>query len=102
MVTIDAPYGVDVVQCPGGFFSYINLALWDESSPDFQAVLDVAYLAMETRVVDVSFVLGSLSDTTLANSLIPSLPLSGLSTTHTAMFGHSLGGATACSILESR
>lgn len=53
------------------------------------------------RTEDVSFVLDALSNTTLARSLIPNLPRAGLNTTHAAMFGHSLGSATAFSILES-
>ena len=48
----------------------------------------------------VSFVLDSLSNNTLAHSLIPNLAESGLNTSHVAMFGHSLGGATAFSILS--
>ncbi|KAF8860948.1 hypothetical protein BDZ45DRAFT_724234 [Acephala macrosclerotiorum] len=69
--------------------------------PDQDAALATAQLAVETRMGDVSFVLNSLSNTTLANSLIPNLPSSNLNTTHTAMFGHSLGGTTAYSILET-
>jgi hypothetical protein len=92
----DVPYDVDTVQYPDGTFANLNRTIANESSPD---TLSVAYLAIETRVEDVSFVLHSLSNTTLAHSLVPNLPPSGLSTTHTAMFGHSLGGATAFSVL---
>jgi hypothetical protein len=98
VVTIDAPYDVDVVQYTDGSFAFINFTLWD--SPDQDTALAIANLAIETRMGDVSFVLDSLSNATLAHSLIPNLPPSGLNTTHTAMFGHSLGGATAYSILE--
>lgn len=49
---------------------------------------------------DVSFVLDSLSNVTFAKSLVPNLPSTGLNTTHTAMFGHSLGGTTAYSLLD--
>lgn len=93
---IDVPYDVDVVQYPDGTFANLNRTIANESSPD---ALSIAYLAIETRVGDVSFVLDSLSNTTLAHSLVPNLPPSGLNTTHTAMFGHSLGGATAFSVL---
>ncbi|TVY32647.1 putative 1-alkyl-2-acetylglycerophosphocholine esterase [Lachnellula occidentalis] len=98
VVTIDAPYDVDVVQYTDGSFAYINQTLWANDNPE---LANVALVAIQTRMDDVSFVLDSLSNTTLAQSLIPNLPASGLNTTHTAMFGHSLGGATAYSILDA-
>ncbi|TVY55099.1 putative 1-alkyl-2-acetylglycerophosphocholine esterase [Lachnellula cervina] len=98
VVAIDAPYDVDVVQYTDGSFAYINQTLWANDNPE---LADVALLAIQTRMADVSFVLDSLSNTTLAHSLIPNLPAYGLNTTHTAMFGHSLGGATAYSILDT-
>jgi hypothetical protein len=76
-----------------------NTTLWETKDPI--ALNQTGFLAVETRVGDVSFVLDSLSNTSLAHSLIPNLPPSGLNTTHTAMFGHSLGAATAFSVLES-
>ncbi|CZR57814.1 related to PAF acetylhydrolase family protein [Phialocephala subalpina] len=98
VVTIDAPYDVDVVQYTDGSFAFFNFTLWN--STDQETALAIANLAVETRMGDVSFVLDSLSNKTFAQSLIPNLPSSGLNTTHTAMFGHSLGGVTAYSILE--
>lgn len=98
VVTIDAPYDVDIVQYTDSSFACINLTVWNSS--DQNTALAIANLAVETRMGDVSFVLDSLSNATLAHSLIPNLPPSGLNTTHTAMFGHSLGGTTAYSILE--
>jgi len=98
VVTIDAPYDVDIVQYTDGSFANINLTL--RKTPDNTSLAQTAYLAIQTRVDDVSFVLDSLSNISLAISLIPSLPPSGLNTTHTVMFGHSLGGATAFSILD--
>ncbi|TVY22646.1 putative 1-alkyl-2-acetylglycerophosphocholine esterase [Lachnellula hyalina] len=97
VVTIDAPYDVDVVQYSDGSFAYINQTLWANDNSDLASV---ALLAIQTRMADVSFVLDSLSGTTLAHSLVPNLPESGLNTTHTAMFGHSLGDCTAYSILD--
>jgi pimeloyl-ACP methyl ester carboxylesterase len=97
VVTIDAPYDVDVVEYPDGSLMYIS-PIWGTSN--LTALQQPASLAIETRVQDVSFVLDQLSNTTLAHSLVPNLPPSGLNTTHTAMFGHSFGGATAFSILE--
>lgn len=101
VVAIDVPYDVDIVQYPDESFAFVNPSLWTESSPDIEAVKAVAYLGIATRAGDVSFVLDFLSNTTLVHELIPNLPPSGLNTTHTAMFGHSLGGTTAFSILES-
>ncbi|MCJ1238413.1 hypothetical protein MMC14_006402 [Varicellaria rhodocarpa] len=100
VVTIDAPYDVDVVEYPDGSIASFNQTLWGTN--DTTALAQTAYTAIETRVEDVSFVLDSLSNTTLAHSLIPNLPPhSDLNTTHTAMIGHSLGGSTAFSILEA-
>lgn len=99
VVTIDAPYDVDVVEYPDGSLVGINRTVWDTTNET--ALAETAYIAIQTRVGDVSFVLDSLSNTTLAHSVIPNLPASGLNTTHTAMFGHSLGGATAFSVLEA-
>ncbi|KUJ15048.1 uncharacterized protein LY89DRAFT_671443 [Mollisia scopiformis] len=97
VVTIDAPYDVDVVQYPNGDLAFINSTLWDTTNDT--ALEATAYLAIQTRMADVSFVLDSLSNATLAATLIPNLPPSRLNTSHAAMFGHSLGGATAYSIL---
>jgi hypothetical protein len=99
VVTIDAPYDVDIVQYPDDTFAEANLTVWE--NPNITAALQSAYLGIQTRVQDASFVLDSLSNTTLAHALIPNLPPSGLNTTHTAMFGHSLGGAASYSILGS-
>jgi pimeloyl-ACP methyl ester carboxylesterase len=91
VVTIDSPYD------PDGSFALLNSTLWDSSNTTVQ--LHTAYVGIESQVLDVSFVLDQLSNATLAHTLIPNLPNSGLNTT-TAMFGHSLGGSTAYSILE--
>jgi len=97
VVTIDPPYNVDIVEYHDGSLSFLNLTVWD--SPNTTTLLQTAYIGIESQVQDVSFVLDQLANVTLAHSLIPNLPPSGLNTT-TAMFGHSLGGATAYSILE--
>lgn len=98
VVTIDSAYDVDIVEFSDGSVTMFNATL--EEFTNLTAIAQGAYLAIQTRVDDVSFVLDSLSNATLAHSLVPNLPQSGLNTTHTAMFGHSLGGATAFSILE--
>jgi hypothetical protein len=97
VVSIDAPYDIDVVEYTDGSVALFNLTLWGTN--DTEALAKTAYLAISTRAEDVSFVLDSLSNTTLAHSLIPNLPDSGLNTTHVPMFGHSLGGSTAFSII---
>lgn len=99
VVAIDPAYDVDVVEYLDGSLALFNSTLWDTQDP--VALNATGYLAIETRVGDVSFVLDSLSNVTFAHSLVPNLPPSGLNTTHTVMFGHSLGGATAFSVLES-
>jgi hypothetical protein len=99
VVTIDAPYDVDVVQYPDGSIATFNSTMWE--TPDLTALNQTGFVAISSQVGDVSFVLDSLSNATFAHSLIPNLPPSGLNTTHTAMFGHSIGGATAFSILEA-
>ena len=99
VVSIDAAYDVDFVQYLDGSQALFNFTLWNTTD---QTILNATgFHAIETRVGDVSFVLDSLSNATFVHSLIPNLPPSGLNTTHTAMFGHSLGGATAFSVLEA-
>lgn len=97
VVTIDAPYDVDIVQYTDCTVANVNFTLWGIT--DQVIALEVANAAIQTRVEDVSFVLDSLSNATFANSLIPNLPSSGLNTTHVAMVGHSLGGVTAYTML---
>ena len=99
VVTIDAAYDVDVVEYLDGSLAMFNASLWE--TLDLIALNRTGFTAIETRVGEISFVLDSLSNATLAHSLVPNLPSYGLNTTHTAMFGYSLGGATALSVLES-
>ena len=99
VVTIDSAYDVDVVEYSDGSIALLNTTVWDSSNETTFA--QTAYIAIQTRVADVSFVLDSLSNATLAHSLIPNLPQSGLNTARTAMFGHSLGGATVFSVLAT-
>ena len=99
IITIDAPYDVDILEYPDNSLVFINQTVWNNLN--VTELAQTAYLAIETRIRDLSFVLDSLSNTTLAHGLGPNLPTSGLSTNHTAMFGYSLGGATAFFILEA-
>ncbi|KAK5132582.1 hypothetical protein LTR08_008841 [Meristemomyces frigidus] len=98
VVTIDDAYVVDVVQYLDGSLEFLNQTLWN--NPDLVALRELALVTIQSLVEDVSFVLDSLSNATLAHSLVPNLPPSGLNTTHTAMFGHSFGGAAAYSVLQ--
>ncbi|KAK5285776.1 hypothetical protein LTS03_002420 [Exophiala xenobiotica] len=98
VVSIDAPYDVDVVEYPDGSLALFNQTLW--GTTNLTELAQTGYVAIETRAQDVSFVLDQLSNATFAHSLVPNLPPSGINTTRTAMFGHSLGGAAAYSILE--
>jgi hypothetical protein len=97
VVSIDAPYDVDVVEYTDRSVAQFNLTRWGTN--DTEVLAKTAYLAISTRADDVSFVLDSLSNTTLAHSLLPNLPDSGLNTTHVPMFGHSLSGSTAFSVI---
>jgi hypothetical protein len=100
VVNIDAPFDVDVVQYPDGSpLAIINETLWN--NPNQTELAATGFLAIQTRAQDVSFVLDQLANKTFAHTLVPNLPSTGLNTAHTAMFGHSLGGATAFSILQS-
>ena len=98
VVTIDSAYDVDILEYSDGSIVQFNSTIFDMTNQT-TLVQTALYTAIQTRVADASFVLNSLSNTSFADSLIPNLPHSGLNTTHTAMFGHSLGGATAFSIL---
>ena len=97
VVTIDAPYDVDIVAYPKGPPAIINATLAANAGPA------EAELATLTRAQDASFVLDQLANTTVVSTLIrsfdPEQHPKGLNTTHVAMFGHSLGGAAAASAM---
>lgn len=99
VVSIDSPYDVDLIQYADGKLAEFNLTLW--SNTNLTELLNTANAAIADRALDVSFVLDQLQNSTLAHDLIANLPPSGLNTTHTAMLGHSLGGATAYSVIQT-
>lgn len=99
VVAIDAPYDADVIQYPDGSITTIDQTVWDKTNTT--ALAQMGYTVTEARVVDVSLILDSLSNTTLAYELVSLVPGSSLNTSRVAMFGYSLGGATAFSILSS-
>lgn len=61
VITIDAPYDVDVVQYPDNSLAIINETLWGTNN--LTALNRTAYVAISSQVGDVSFVLDSLSNT---------------------------------------
>ena len=99
VITIDAPYDVDIVVYPNSATppAIINATDAANAGP---AEIELATL---TRAQDASFVLDQLANTTVVSTLIPSFDPKqhpkGLNTTHAAMFGHSLGGAAAASAM---
>lgn len=98
IASIDIPYDVDLVEYPDGSIVTLNAADADETNLTQLAIN--AEIAVKTRAEDSSFVLDSLSNVTLAHSLIPNLPSTGLNTTHVPMFGHSVGGAASLPALS--
>jgi pimeloyl-ACP methyl ester carboxylesterase len=94
VVTIDAPYDVDIVEYPDG-----SLALANTTVANTATTLTID-LAVEVRAEDASFVLDQLTNKTVIANLIPG-STQGLNVSKVAMFGHSLGGAaTATAMLN--
>ena len=90
VVTIDHPYDVDVVEYPNG-----TLVVAKDVSNDTDQQLDaLAEIAIAARALDASFVLNQLTNASIAAQLISGAQ-TGLNVSSVAMFGHSLGGATA-------
>lgn len=88
VITMDHPYDPDIVEYPDG-----TVVLAANISTDAQIILDV-----ETRARDTSFVLDYFKEPCDMNSL-PLFLKKGLNTDKVAMFGHSLGGATAATAM---
>ena len=94
VITIDAPYDVDIVQYPDGSEALINQTIAANPTAD-----DIN-LAVSARAQDASFVLDQLRNPSVVSQLIPGSP-QGLNVDKVAMFGHSLGGAaTAAAMLN--
>jgi pimeloyl-ACP methyl ester carboxylesterase len=88
VVSIDHPYDANVVEYPDG-----TLILGANISTGAQIEL-----AVETRAQDVSFILDQLSSVSTVQRLFPSIK-GALKTHKVAMYGHSLGGATAAVVM---
>ena len=94
VITIDAPYDVDIVEYPDGSTALINMTVANTA-----AIADIE-LAVSTRAQDASFVLDQLCNSSVISQLIPG-STHGLDVRKVAMFGHSLGGAaTAAAMLN--
>ena len=94
VITIDAPYDVDIVEYPDGSEDLINTTV--STSP---TTADIN-LAVSARAQDASFVLDQLCNASVVSQLIPGSS-HGLNVDRVAMFGHSLGGAaTATAMLN--
>ncbi|MCJ1459862.1 hypothetical protein MMC28_010241 [Mycoblastus sanguinarius] len=90
VVTIDHPYDVDVVEYPNG-----TLVVATDVNNDTDQQLDaLAEIAIVARALDASFVLDQLTNASIAAQLVSDAQ-TGLNVSSVAMFGHSLGGATA-------
>ena len=94
VITIDAPYDVNIVEYPDGSEALINQTVATA------ATLADINLAVTARAQDASFVLDQLRNPSVVSQLIPGSS-KGLNVHKVAMFGHSLGGAaTAAAMLN--
>ncbi|MCJ1280052.1 hypothetical protein MMC21_007877 [Puttea exsequens] len=96
VITIDAPYDVDIVSFTDGSIASINATI-----AAHYTLADID-LAVSTRAQDASFVLDQLRNASVLAHLLPgSTSQGGLHVHKAAMFGHSLGGAaTAAAMLN--
>ena len=86
VVTIDAPYDVDIVEYPDGSLALANATVANA------ATTSTTDLAVKVGAKDASFVLDQLTNKTVIANLIPGFTRS-LNVSKVAMFGHSLGKA---------
>lgn len=91
VVTIDHTYDASIVEFPDGTVIYGILD--DESSED---VFDSA---TEVRGEDAKFVLDQMAEPSVVREMIPGSE-NGLDVCQAAIFGHSLGGATAANAMS--
>lgn len=92
VITIDAPYDVDIVEYSDGSVALINHTIADNPTA---ANID---LAVSARAEDASFVLDQLRNASVISQLIPGSS-QGLNVSKVAMFGHSLGGAATAAVM---
>jgi pimeloyl-ACP methyl ester carboxylesterase len=92
VITIDAPYDVDIVEYPDGSVALINNTI--AANPTVANI----ELAVSVRAEDASFVLDQLRNASVISQLIPGSS-QGLNVSKVAMFGHSLGGAATAAVM---
>jgi pimeloyl-ACP methyl ester carboxylesterase len=92
VITIDAPYDVDIVEYPDGSVALINNTV--ATNPTVANI----ELAVSVRAEDASFVLDQLRNASVISQLIPGSS-QGLNVSKVAMFGHSLGGAATAAVM---
>ncbi|KAI9815230.1 MAG: hypothetical protein M1827_002710 [Pycnora praestabilis] len=90
VVTMDHPFDTDIVEYPNGTLIY-GIDIDNYTIPQQEAWVEEA---LPARVADVSFILDQLQNSTVISRLIPG-NTGTLDVSKVAMFGHSLGGATA-------
>jgi len=88
VISIDHPYDAEFVEYPDG-----TIVLAANISSDAQIAESV-----DVRAKDVSFVLDEMRKASTVRQFIPTIK-TGLNTQRVAMFGHSLGGATAAAAM---
>lgn len=89
VVTIDHPYDAAIVEFPDG--TVVHGIINDTSTDLFEP-------AIEVRKEDAKFVLDQMANPSVVCDLIPGSK-GGLDVSRAAIFGHSLGGATAANAL---
>ncbi|OCL14414.1 PAF acetylhydrolase family protein [Glonium stellatum] len=91
VVTIDHPYDADVVEFPDGALVFgVNIS----------ATMPTLEKALSTRVSDASFVLSQLGLPSVVEQLVPEAQCA-FDVSKAAMYGHSLGGATAVAAIQN-
>jgi Platelet-activating factor acetylhydrolase, isoform II len=92
VITIDAPYDVDIIEYPDSSVALINNTI--AANPTVANIV----LAVSVRSEDASFVLDQLRNASVISQLIPGSS-QGLNVSKVAMFGHSLGGAATAAVM---
>jgi predicted dienelactone hydrolase len=94
VIMMDHPYDADVVEFPDG--SYIREAT--SNATTIPEIIAMATGEVDVRVQDTSFVLDQLNNKSVIHHLIPGRGCAP-DPNSVAMFGHSLGGATAAAAM---
>jgi hypothetical protein len=95
IIMMDHPYDADIVEFPDGTYITADTSI---NTTTFAQTNTAAIEAIGVRTQDTTFVLDQLANETVIDHLIPGRTCA-LNTSEVAMFGHSLGGATAASAM---